>query len=326
MTNHSIGTPWHHRLVTHVFSVQSRDTLWVVADRRLSYEGRPAKEDAVKVVSLETVDGIGVLAYAGLGATPRGTQPSEWMSTVLRGRGRMTFEQTLGGLATVAAKELPRHLAAIPNPSQRSHVIIAPAFINGVGSRLFTIDYGIDTKTGKYRHSYMSHVRSVEPGSQSLRIAAAGSGISHTTKKNSDWLRALRSLVRDHDRGKVSDKVIADQLAALNFEVHEKLTKKGDSTVGPRSIVIWHRRRDARRDRPPGGQLFYDGTNLDPNAAEIPTIVNGTDVVAMIKIFVDLYNPVLTDAGFDPNTIAIDTDEANRRLAALPQTPDDKLR
>jgi hypothetical protein len=54
--------------MTHVFSVQSRDTLWVVADRRLSCKGLPPKDDAVKVVSLETGDGVGVLAYAGLGA------------------------------------------------------------------------------------------------------------------------------------------------------------------------------------------------------------------------------------------------------------------
>jgi hypothetical protein len=71
---------WKDLPVTHVFSIQSRDSLWVVADRRLSYEGRPPKDGAVKVVSLQTDDGIGLLAYAGLGATPRGTQPSEWMT------------------------------------------------------------------------------------------------------------------------------------------------------------------------------------------------------------------------------------------------------
>ena len=289
--------------MTHVFSVQSRDTLWVVADRRLSYKGRPPKDDAVKVVCLETVDGVGVLAYAGLGATPRGTQPSEWMSAVLRGRGGLTFEQTLGGLATVAARELPRHLAAIPNPSQRSHVIIAPAFIKGIGSRLYTIDCGIDAKTGKYRYSYRSHVRSDEPGSQSIRIVGAGSGVGQTSKKGREWCRALRSLVRDHDRGKVSDDLIADQLAALNFEVHEELTKRGDNSVGPRCIVIWSRRRDARRDRPGGGHLFYEETSRDRDMPGIPTIVNGNDVMAMGKVFMDMFHPVLRDVGFDPSTI-----------------------
>ena len=55
--------------MTLVFSVHSRDSLWVVADRRLSYGGRrPPIDDAVKIMDLETTDGHGVLAYAGLGA------------------------------------------------------------------------------------------------------------------------------------------------------------------------------------------------------------------------------------------------------------------
>jgi hypothetical protein len=80
--------------MTLVLSVHSRDSLWLVVDRRLSYGARrPPIDDAVKVMNLETTDGVGLLAYAGLGATPRGTQPSEWMSAVLRGRGGLTFEQ-----------------------------------------------------------------------------------------------------------------------------------------------------------------------------------------------------------------------------------------
>jgi hypothetical protein len=313
--------------MTHVFSVQSRDTLWVLADRRLSYKGRPPKDDAVKVVSLETGDGVGVLAYAGLGATPRGTQPSEWMSAVLRGRGGLTFEQTLGGLAAVATRELPRHLAAIPDPSQRSHVIIAPAFIKGIGSRLYTIDYVIDARTGEHRYSYRSHVRGDEP--QSIRIAGAGSGAGYTSKKSKTWHRALRSLVRDHDRGKVSDDMIADQLAGLNYEVYEALKQsrgQDKDTVGPRSIVIWRRRRDARSDRPGGGHLLYTGTSRDQDMPGIPTIINGNDVMALASVFMEMVHPLMTAVDFDPSKFNLDTDEMNKRLAALPDTPDDKLR
>jgi hypothetical protein len=317
-----------------VFSVQSRDTLWVVADRRLSYKGRPPKDDAMKIVSLETSDGVGVLAYAGLGATPRGTQPSEWMSAVLRGRGGLTFEQTLGRLATVATRELPRHLAAIPDPSQRSHLIIAPAFIKGIGSRLYAIDYVIDAKTGEHRYSFRSYVRGDVPGSQSVRIAGAGSGVAYTSEKSRDWHRALRSLVRDHDRGKVSDDVIADRLARLNFEVHEDRTRQGDNTVGPRSVVIWRRRRDARPGRPGGGHLFYTGTSRDffaetsrdRDRAWIPTIINGNDVMALGRVWMETIHPQLTGVDFHPDNINLDTDELNRRLAALPDTPDDMLR
>jgi hypothetical protein len=79
--------------VTLVLSVHSRNSLWLVVDRRLSYGGcLPPIDDAVKVMILETTDGVGLLAYAGLGATSQRTQPSEWMSAVLRGRGGLTFE------------------------------------------------------------------------------------------------------------------------------------------------------------------------------------------------------------------------------------------
>jgi hypothetical protein len=82
--------------MTLVLSVHSRDSLWLVVDRRLSYGGRRLpSDDAVKVMNLETTDGVGLLAYAGLGATPQGTQPSEWISAVLRGREGLTFEKAL---------------------------------------------------------------------------------------------------------------------------------------------------------------------------------------------------------------------------------------
>jgi hypothetical protein len=313
--------------VTNVLSVQSRDTVWVVADRRLSCKGRRLNDDAVKVIRLETNDGVGVLAYAGLGATPRGTQPSEWMSAVLRGRGKLTFEEALGTLATVAAVELPRHLEAIPDPSQRSHVILAPAFITGVGARLYTIDYARDVKTGQYHYRYARRVNRDAPGERAVRIAGAGSGAVHLSKKvkkDKDWSRTLMSLVRDHDRGKVSDNLVADQLAALNFEVHEELAKLNDQSVGPRSIVIWSRRRDALQDRPGGGHLFYDGTSRVRDNASIPIIVCGMDIVAMSKVFRGMFPSTRTDVGFDLSRY--DPDKLMRRLDALPDMPDDKLR
>jgi len=130
--------------MTLVFSVHSRASLWVVVDRRLSYGGRrPPVDDAVKIMDLETTDGHGLLAYAGLGATPRGTQPSEWMSAVLRGRGGMTFEQALGVLAGAATRELPKYLVSVPGGG---HSIVIPAFVRGIGSRLYTIDNVVHPK------------------------------------------------------------------------------------------------------------------------------------------------------------------------------------
>jgi hypothetical protein len=167
--------------VTLVLSVHSRDSLWLVVDRRLSYGGRrPPIDDAVKVMNLETTDGVGLLAYAGLGATSQGTQPSEWMSAVLRGRGGLTFEQALGVLSAAANKQLPKHLARMPG---RGHFIVVPAFVRGVGSRLYSIDNVVDPKTAKHWYRYTSHQRTALPGSPSVRLAVGGTGGVYLAQK-----------------------------------------------------------------------------------------------------------------------------------------------
>ena len=276
-------------------------------------------DNAVKVMNLETTDGVGLLAYAGLGATPRGTQPSEWMSAVLRGRAGLTFEQALGVLATVATRELPRYLARIPGGG---HSIIVPAFVRGVGSRLYTIDNVVETKTKKHWYRYTSHQRTDLPGSPSARLAASGTGGIYLAGKGRAWPRELLSLANAHDRGKVSDQVIADRLAKLNYEAHQQVR---DGTVGPRSIVIWRRRPDGRQTGPGGAHQFYTGTDRDPDSDPIPTIGNGMDVHALVGVLMTQFQARLATDGFGA-PFDFDSDEINRRLAELPSEPDEKLR
>lgn len=95
--------------MTLVLTVNGRETIWLLADRRLTYKGRPAKEDGRKVMFLETTDGVAILGYAGLGATALGTEPADWISAVLRSR-NLPLEQSLGKLAEAIKKQLPRHL------------------------------------------------------------------------------------------------------------------------------------------------------------------------------------------------------------------------
>jgi hypothetical protein len=306
--------------VTLVLSVHSRDCLWVVVDRRLSYGGRrPPIDDAVKVMTLDTTDGVGVLAYAGLGATPHRTQPSEWMSAVLRGRGGLTFERALGVLSDVANKELPRILASMPGGA---HFIIIPAFLRGVGPRVYTIDNVVDGKTGRHWYRYTRHEGAAE---QPPRIAASGTGGMYLAQKgDTGWQRALISLVNANDRGKVSDRLIADQLAGLDYEAHRGVR---DGTVGPRCIVVWRRRQDPRRPASGGGHQFYTGVERERGSVGIPAIGNGLDIRSIVgvmaKHFLSQSTPFLLGESdtFDPDTAVL-----NRQLAELPSHPDDKLR
>ena len=326
--------------MTFVFSVHSRDTLWVLADRRLSYGPRyQPKDDAVMVMNLHCADGDGVLAYAGLGATPRGTQPSDWMSAVLRGHGDKTFEQNLRVLADAAKRELPKHLAQIRDPNQRAHFILAAAFVKGIGARLYTIDNIIDPKTGQHWFRFVHHLRSDEPGAPSPRFGAAGSGGLYIfekyflkkegkyflKKEGKEWQRDLLNLVDAHDRGKVSTHLVADWLAGLNYEVHKALGK--DGSVGPRSIVVWRRREGARPTPAASGHQFYTGVNRDLGSDALPNIYNGNDIQALATILLKQQQDWIGSGGFaQGRPFNPDKDELNRLLANISSDPDEKLR
>jgi hypothetical protein len=306
--------------MTFVLSVIGRDTLWVVADRRLSYDdGRHPVDDAVKIMVLETADGRGLLAYAGLGATPNGTQPSEWMSAVLRGRGGITFDQALGVLSDAAARELPRHLALL---SGGGHFIVIPSFLRGSGARLYTIENVLDRKTGQHWYRYTYHQRPL-PSSPSPRIGVAGSGGLYFHRKGGTWRRDLMRLVKAHDRGKVSAHLVAGQLARLNYQAHREVR---DGTVGPRCIVAWRRRPEARHNRPVGGHQFYTGVDRDRDCPAIPTISNGADMQALADIFMGQFQRQIAAHGLAAGAWNFDHDELGRLLAGIPDKPDEKLR
>jgi len=313
---------WQHDGVTLVLSVHSRDSLWLVVDRRLSYGRRkPPIDNAIKVLNLETTDGVGLLAYAGLGATSRGTQPSEWMSAVLRGRGGLRFEQALAILSAAANRELPRHLLRIQGGA---HFIIVPAFVRGVGPRLYSIDNVVDAKTGKHWYRYTSYQRTSEPRSPSVRMAIGGTGGLYLAQADGGWQRALFGLVKAHDGGKVSDDLIADHLARLNFKAHQGVS---DGSVGPRCLVVWRRRRDARRVVSGGAHAFYTGVDREPDSGEIPTVANGMDVRSIAGVSRKQFQRRLADQALGTGAaFNFDREEMNRVLGELPSEPDDRLR
>ena len=160
--------------MTLVLSVIGAESIWLVADRRLTADGRVVREDARKIMFLGTSDAVAILAYAGLGATARGTEPAEWMSAVLRGRD-WAFEPSLSALAAALEREIPPHLASRQSTRGLTHSVIIPAFV-GEKPRCYSIDLApsVDREQkafGPTRWTFSREQRA------SPRFALAGSGV-----------------------------------------------------------------------------------------------------------------------------------------------------
>lgn len=276
-------------------------------------------DSAVKVLALDTLDGRTVVAYAGLGMTASGTQPSDWMSACLRGRSGINLEQALGVLAHAALREFPPHLIGIS-----SHLMVAPSLMTSGPARMYTIGVGFDTIPRQARAEFK---RSVHPGTnEPQRLKVTGSGATFLRGIEAEWIRPLRSLLKANDRGKVSDLAVADWLAALNYRVH---LGTPDNSVGPNSLVIWRRRDRARNNRGSAHQ-WYSGTSRVTTTDEsmsIPTIGNGFDVTAIANIFMSL---TLADAEQGAEGLAerfqnLVQPEIDRQVRNLPWEPDERL-
>lgn len=288
-----------------------------MADRRLSDRGRVLKDDARKIMFLETTDGVAILGYAGLGATSAGTEPADWMSAVLRGR-NLPLEQSLGVVADAMKREFPRHMLQMRGNTRPAHNVIVPAFL-GDEARMYTIDMAFAPDRGSYRFRYTRHVIAKIAGKEprTPRLSIGGSGALYLMQDRR-WMRGLLRLVRACDRAKLRHQAVADQLAAINYQVHQNLE---DGSVGPRCIVAWRNRKGGIH-KGGGAQAFYFGTEPDRTGASLPTIGNGTDIQAIGGILmrrIMQWNP-----GEGPPDMNLD--DINDELAKLPEGPDEKLR
>jgi len=269
--------------MTLVVTVNGPDTIWALADRRLSYPKGVYKDNARKIMFLETTDGCAILSYAGLGATGLGTEPSDWMSRVLRGV-NAPLEQSLGILADAMKRQFPQHMVRMFGSASPTHSIVATAFVNDE-PRLYTIDLAFTADRRKYHFGYTRHARP-RPGSatrlETPRIFVTGTGglyLAQTARKG--WMRPLIKVVQAHDRGLLSAQAVSDHLAALNEEVREAVP-----TVGPKCIVAWrYREPDSRKEG--SGQFFYSATKHDPaSRAALPTILSGMDFGPIVNVLV----------------------------------------
>jgi hypothetical protein len=273
----------------------------------------PAKDDARKVMFLETTDATAILAYAGLGATALGTEPADWMAAVLRGR-NLPLEQSLGVLAEAMKKELPRHMVGLT----RVHNVIIPAFV-GTEPRVYTIDL-VFAPDGKRYFRCTRHVHSLA-APRTPRLAIYGSGALYLARDKS-WMRSLLRMVRVNDRGHVSPLAVADHMAGLNYKVHRGIS---DKSVGPRCIVAWRYRKGGVHNGG-GANQFYTGTTRDISSSDLPIISCGMDVRALFTVMLPRWMKMFeaTRAGNPPPQL--DSDEINAELARLPDKPDELLR
>ncbi|MGD0397897.1 MAG: hypothetical protein ABSC04_03210 [Syntrophobacteraceae bacterium] len=307
--------------MTLVVTVNGPETIWLLADRRLTSRGRVLRDDARKVMFLETLDGVAILGYAGLGATSAGTEPADWMSSVLRGR-NLSLEQSLSVLADAMKRQFPRHMARIAGQTVPAHNMVVPAFL-GDEVRLYTIDMVFAPDRKNFWFRYTRHVvdRPARAVPRTPRLSVAGSGALYLIG-DKRWMRSLLRIVKAHDRGQVTTNTVTAHLAGLNNEVHNGIR---DGSVGPRCIVTWRHRRNGLH-KGGGGHQFFTGNNPDRSSPSLPTIANGMDVNALIEVMMPRTMEMFEAMREGRPAPKWDTDDINAKLARLPDKPDEKLR
>jgi hypothetical protein len=298
-------------------TVNGYESIWMLADRRLSYKARVVKEDARKVMFLDTTDGTAILGYAGLGATALGNEPSDWMSSVLRGR-NLSLEQSLAVLVEAMIKQFPRHMLGLSG----GHNIIVTAFL-GNQARLYEIDLAPtpDRKSHRYRYIRLVDRYSTSARDRPPALFGAGTGALYLSR-DTKWMRSLLRLVRAYDRGRVSPNVVAGHLANLNNEVHLGVK---DNSVGPRCIVTWRNRKGGIH-KAGGGHRYYTGTTRDANSPSLPTIVDGLDLQAIIGVIMPHQTRMFQAMKAGEPVKDPDDDELKEEFARLPDKPDEQLR
>jgi hypothetical protein len=306
--------------MTLVLTVKGDDSIWLLADRRLSYKDRAPKDDARKVMFLDTPDGVAILGYAGLGETAGGTEPSDWISSVLRGR-NLPMEQSLDVLAEAVKNQFPPHLRRLRERGAPPHYILATAFL-GNEARLYTIDlaFAPDRKSYDIRLNRRVVNKPISAPTRTPTWAVAGSGQSYL-RRDLKWKRPLLCMVRAYECGRVSPFAVAGHLASLNYAVHLGV---GDNTVGPRCIVAWRNRKGGIH-KEGGRHRFYTGTTREANTTSLPAIANGRDVKAIVDVLMPHTIKASEAMRAGEPVKDLDDDELKAEFARLPDEPDEHL-
>lgn len=298
--------------MTLVVAVTSKESIWIMTDRRLSYEGRPPIDDARKILNLESGSDIALIGYAGLGATAHGTEPSTWMGAVLRGR-RAPLVTLLQILANAVQRQIPSHLISLPGALPRAHFIVIPALIDGK-PQLFSIDLVLNMHAD--RQAFRFTRWQTGKNNRTPRFMASGSGAVGFL--NSGNARKLISLINAHDQNRISARSVARRMASMNVAISNT-----NESVGPRSIVAWRYPKQGRK-RGGGGHAMFNGDAQENLTDAIPTISGGYDVAAITTVMWHDMISSLKTHGIGSMRLGL-SKEADEAIRSLPDTPDDSL-
>ncbi|HTQ04678.1 MAG TPA: hypothetical protein VMI54_12520, partial [Polyangiaceae bacterium] len=252
--------------MTLVVAASSRDSIWMLTDRRLSYgKVKPPTDKAHKVMVLQATDGVAILGYSGLGATNADTEPADWMSRVIRGR-NLTLDAYLKAIADAAVRELPFYLSHLRDPR---HTIVVPAIV-GRKVRIYSIELNFDRSKKECTVQRKLNVYKIPTGALvPLRVFAAGSGMKYLPKEQSH-ARWLFRLLKATDRGRMTPERMAQEFAKLNYEVHVKAAREEEPpTVGRSCIVVWRYRKGGAHGN---GHRFFTDMCPDANTPTLPSI------------------------------------------------------
>lgn len=306
--------------MTLLIAMVSNESIWLVADRRLTVGKRVVREDAIKQFRLSASDGDAMLAYAGLGATGAGREPSAWMSSVARGHW-MTVEQYLNEISQAMRRRFPKHLVGIKGAAE--HQVYVPAIVGG-RPRMYFIGLRLEGSPRRLMYKDARMMFQPAPGvfvDQQMRLAGSGASRVQNSKL---WLGNLRRTVRAYEAGKVRGPVVADLFARLNYDV-----SKLEPTVGPNCIVLWMGIPKGGAMGDQGAQFYSRTARVEPDRL-VPMIIGGLDQGAWGEAWASVLRPFMetaTDEEFNDPVINEKMSALARAAgdAAAPLKPDDNL-
>lgn len=318
--------------MTLIIAAAGARSVWMLADRRLTFSNGTIRDDARKILSLDTLDGKALVGYAGLGLTAGGTEPSDWMSRTLNGV-NAPLKGALLRIAEAAAEHMPRHIRGLNGAGRHEFLISA---MHTADARLYRISLKIDSTQSLSAKPILtvhesSTVRPLNGRTLRPRIEFIGSGADTLRSTQLEgWKHRLKMFILAYEANRINGHAVAEYLADLSFQV-SSITS--DKSVSPDCIVCWKSNSESLSEAFAGGRRLRHLGAFTPFESLVPWIANGMDMAAILPIVCgpsfDFFRMTSEGRKTDPNYVEPeyfeDGDAMNRQLAQLPERPDPSL-